>query len=282
MIYRTLGKTGIKASAVAFGGIVVDGKEPAEAANIVAAAVNAGVNYFDVAPTYGNAQYKLGPALQPWRKQTFLACKSGQKTAEGLTAELEESLKALKTDYFDVYQLHACDEELDTVLGPGGALEAIVKARQQGKVRFIGMSTHRERSALYLMTQFSFDTMMHPINWSNSIKIGKGDLALKLAAQQHMGRLALKTLALRPLGDNEPTRFPGCWYMPITDNEYLSELAMKFSLSRTDVAISPGAEELFGLMLKLIDRPGIDIAPNAEEMQYLINEANKVEQIFVD
>jgi aryl-alcohol dehydrogenase-like predicted oxidoreductase len=282
MQYRTLGRTGIKASAVAFGGIVVKDMPQAEAGGVVAAAVDRGVNYFDVAPSYGDAQCVLGPALVPYRNRVSLACKSGQKTAACLTAELEESLKVLKTDHFDVYQLHGCDEEFDTVFGPGGAVEAIVKAREAGKVRFIGFSSHRERSALYMMSQFDFDTVMQPVNWANWLTNGKGDLALALAEQKNMGRIAIKALAYRAFAEGEPRFFPNCWYLPITGNEYLAELALKFTLSRAQVAISPGASEMLELMLKLIEKPGIYEPPTEKEMAYLKAEAAKVGAIFKD
>jgi predicted aldo/keto reductase-like oxidoreductase len=257
-------------------------KHPIEAAKLVANAFEAGINYFDVAPGYGQAQFKIGPALAPFRKDVTLTCKSHEKTAERVTAELEESLRGCQTDHFDLYQLHACDEQLDTVLGPGGALEAIVKAKEQGKVLRIGFSCHRERSALYLMSQFSFDTFMHPINWSNNIHNGKGDLALKVAAQQNMGILGLKALALRPLGPGEPKRFPNCWYMPITENEALAELALRFTLSRVHVAVSPGSEEMLALMLRLIDKPGMGEPLTAEQMQVLEREAAPLQPLFPD
>lgn len=282
MQYRILGKTGIRASAVAFGGIMVNEMEQREAGVLVASAVESGVNYFDVAPSYGNAQYVLGPALAPFRKNIFLACKSCEKTAEGITREMEESLKALKTDHFDLYQLHACDDGFDTVFGPGGAMEAVLKAKREGRVRFVGFSAHRERSALYLMSQFDFDTCMQPVNWANNILTGKSDLSLKLAAQKGMGLLGLKALAHRSLRDGEPKRFPNCWYLPIVDNPRLAELAMRFALSRVHVAVSPGSQEMFGLMLNLIDKPGILEAPDAPAMEYLKDEAEKAGAIFPD
>jgi aryl-alcohol dehydrogenase-like predicted oxidoreductase len=282
MQYRTLGRTNIKASAIAFGGIMVNGMAEQEAANLVSMAFDRGVNYFDVAPSYGNAQYVLGPALSPYRNRVSLACKSGEKTAEGVTREIEESLRALKTDHFDVYQLHCCDDALDTVLGPGGALEAIVKARQAGKVRFIGFSSHRERSALYLMSQFDFDTIMQPVNWANNILTGKSDFALALARQKGMGLIAIKALALRALADGEPKRFPNCWYMPITDDEQFAQLALKFTLSRAQVAVSPGEAKMLELMLNLIEKPGTLDAPNDEELSFLKAEAEKAGAIFKD
>ncbi|MDR1688456.1 MAG: aldo/keto reductase [Clostridiales bacterium] len=122
MEHRILGKTGYSVSILGFGGIAVEGMEAAEAANIVAEAVNEGINYFDVAPSYGNAQYVLGPALEPHRKNVYLACKTEKRTAKEAKNALEESLKALKTEYFDNYQLHALDDaaEIETVFAQGG------------------------------------------------------------------------------------------------------------------------------------------------------------------
>ena len=102
---RKYGQTGVKLSIIGFGGIVVDGAEQQHANRVVAEAFEKGVNYFDVSPTYGDAELKLGPALEPYRKKVFLACKTGQRRREGALEELNESLKRLRTDYFDLYQL---------------------------------------------------------------------------------------------------------------------------------------------------------------------------------
>ena len=107
MLYRTMTKTGEYLSILGFGGVVVRGVEQDVANRAVIRAVEAGINYFDVAPTYGDAEIKLGPALEPFRKDVFLACKSTERTADGITKELQQSLKNLRTDYFDLYQLHS-------------------------------------------------------------------------------------------------------------------------------------------------------------------------------
>src|ERR1700722_1406228 len=103
---RTLGRTGEQLSIIAFGGIVVMNENPGEASNIVAEAVDRGINYFDIAPSYGNAQERLGPALAPYRKNCFLACKTDGRMKDDSRAQLAESLRMLKTDYVDLYQFH--------------------------------------------------------------------------------------------------------------------------------------------------------------------------------
>ena len=136
---RSLGRTGEKLSIIGFGGIVVMDATPEESSQRVKEAINYGINYFDVAPSYGDAEIKLGPALEPYRKDIFLACKTTERTKEGSRRELEQSLERLRTDHFDLYQLHAVTklEDVDTIFGKGGAMETFLEAREKGQVRFL-------------------------------------------------------------------------------------------------------------------------------------------------
>ena len=131
---RAYGNTGEQLSMIGFGGILVMNAEPEAAAHIVAEAVDRGINYFDVAPSYGNAEERLGPALEPYRDRVFLACKTGKRTRDEAAAELRDLLQRLRTDHFDLYQLHGLTtrEELEQAFAPGGAMETFVAARDQG------------------------------------------------------------------------------------------------------------------------------------------------------
>jgi aryl-alcohol dehydrogenase-like predicted oxidoreductase len=248
---RTLGKTGEKLTMVGFGGIAVRDETAADAANLVAQAVNErGINYFDVAPSYGNAQQVLGPALEPYRKNVFLACKTGERTAEGAERELTQSLEDLRTDYLDLYQLHAMKtlQEVDQVLGPGGALETFVQAREKGLVRFIGFSAHSEEAAIALMDRFAFDTILFPFNWVcwNEGKFGPATLAK--AQEKGLGILALKTMAKRRWREGEERRWTKTWYAPVDTYEE-AEWAVRFTFSRPITAgPSPGHAELLWWM----------------------------------
>ena len=124
---RQYGRTEERLSVIGFGGMVVQNVTAKEASAYVAEAVDRGVNYVDVAPFYGNAQERLGPALEPYRRQCFLACKTLERDAAGAAAELDESLRLLRTDHFDLYQLHALIdlEEVEQAFGPGGAVEVL-------------------------------------------------------------------------------------------------------------------------------------------------------------
>jgi len=244
---RLLGKTGKLLSVVGFGGIAVMDEEPGVASRLVAQAVEErGINYFDVAPTYGNAEERLGPALEPYRKSVFLACKTEKRTAEEAAAALHESLKRLRTDHFDLYQLHAVTtmEEVEQITGPGGALETFVKAREQGLVRHLGFSAHSEEAALALLERFEFDSMLFPVNWVCWHQGHFGPRTLEIAHKKGVGILALKALAKRKWKEGEERKWSKTWYSPVDTFEEVSS-ALRFTLSRpVTAAVSPGHAEL--------------------------------------
>jgi aryl-alcohol dehydrogenase-like predicted oxidoreductase len=159
---RPLGKTGEHLSIIGFGGILVMNEEANAADNIVAEAVDRGINYFDVAPSYGNAQERLGLALKPYRDKSFLACKTDGRLKEDSHTDLENSLRLLQTDHLDLYQFHALTKmtDLDKVLGPGGAIETFEAAKKEGKIRYIGFSVHSVETALAALDRYDFDTVL--------------------------------------------------------------------------------------------------------------------------
>jgi len=285
---RILGKTGLKISLFAFGGIVVMDTPQNEADRIVAEAVDRGINYFDVAPSYGNSQDILGPALKPHRSKIHLACKTEKRTKDDARKELETSLKLLKTDYFDVYQLHSVNpEEVDIVLGSGGALETLLEAKQKGLVRNIGITSHFDEAALRLMRSADFDTLLFPINWACWLRNGLGQAALEEAAKRNIGRIALKGLADRAKAPDDPRDpegrqgdgYPKCWYTPIYNDPETADLAMRFTLSR-DIhsMVSPGDVRMLNLGLSIVEKYGGNPPPlKADEFEELKKRASLVE-----
>lgn len=250
---RPLGQTGEKLSIIGFGGIVVSGLEQEAANELVREAVEKGVNYFDVAPTYGNAEERLGPALEPYRERVFLACKTVQRQKEGAAAELKQSLERLRTDHFDLYQLHGLTqrEDLETALGPAGAMEAFLEAREKGQIRFIGFSAHSAEVALEAMDRFDFDTVLFPINFVTTYQANFGPQVIQKAKEKGMGRLALKAMARQPWPEGAERVYPKCWYQPTSDPQEAA-LALRFTLSEPiTAAIPPGDERLFRLALDL-------------------------------
>ncbi len=250
---RSLGKTGEKLSMIGFGGIVVMNATPEESVNRVSMAIDWGVNYFDVAPSYGNAQDMLGPALEPYRKNVFLACKTTERGKEGSRKELEGSLRALRTDHVDLYQLHAMTtpEDVEKVFAPDGAMETFVAAQKEGKVRFIGFSAHSVEAAMALMDRFSFDTILYPVNYTIWYAGHFGAQVLDKAKQKGMGILALKAMAKGPWPQGAKRVPSKCWYEPLARPED-ALLGLRFTLSHpVTAAIPPGDENLFKMALEL-------------------------------
>lgn len=276
---RSLGKTGVELSIIGMGGIVVMNVPQEEANRIVAEAVDRGVNYFDVAPSYGNAEERLGPALAPYRDKVFLACKTAQRRAAEARHELEESLRRLHTDHFDLYQLHAMttEEDFEVATGPGGALEALVKARDEGLVRFLGFSAHSVQTALRLMETFDFDTILFPINWVLFINENFGPQVLDRAVELGLGRLALKAMAHTLWPEHGERRYAKPWYEPVDDPQ-LASLALRFTLSQPiTAAVPPGEPSLFRLALDIAE----NFTPITPEEQAVLRErARGVAPIF--
>jgi aryl-alcohol dehydrogenase-like predicted oxidoreductase len=274
LLQREYGKTGVKLSIIGFGGMVVKDAEQQHANRVVAEAIEKGVNYFDVAPAYGDAELKLGPALEPYRKKVFLACKTGQRKREGAAAELKESLKRLRTDYFDLYQLHAITDvkkDVDTVFAKGGTMEIFIEARKQGRIRYLGFSAHSEEAALAAMERFDFDSILFPINFATFYKGNFGPKVIAAAKSKGVARLALKSLARQrwPQGDLSRKKYPKCWYQPLTEREE-ARLGLYFTLSQpVTAAIPPGEESLF--------RMAVDLAMTLKPIS--TNDLEKVKQM---
>lgn len=250
---RPYGNTGLDLSIIGLGGIVVMNTEQAEANDVVAWAVDRGVNYFDVAPTYGNAQDRLGPALKPYRDGSFLACKTTKRDAAGARAELDSSLQVLQTDHFDLYQLHGLTKvaEVEQVCGPGGAMETLLQAREAGKVRYLGFSAHHVESALLAMSQFQFDSVLFPFN---AICLERGDFGrqvLNEAKRRHIARLGLKAIAWTPVPKGTERKYPKCWYLP-QDDPARAELLLRYALDLPITAtVPPGDARLFKLCVRI-------------------------------
>ncbi len=278
---RTLGRTSEQLSIIAFGGIVVMNETTGEASNVVAEAVDRGINYFDIAPSYGNAQERLGPALAPYRKDCFLACKTDGRMKDDSRAQLEESLRMLKTDHVDLYQFHALTKmaDLDKVLGPGGAMETMEAAKKEGKIRYIGFSVHSAETAVAAMDRYNFDTILFPLNFVLFTQAGFGPQILKKAQEKQMGILALKSMAKTVWPDDQKKDHPEpkCWYKPAGFPDEAS-LGLRWTLGHPiTAAIPPGDERYFRLAMDVAQhyRP---LEPREE--QALLAGAHGTEPIF--
>ncbi len=256
MHYRPLGRTGINISSVSYGGIVSAGLydrvsypdlNQDASDRFVSYAVDHGINYFDVAPTYGNAQEQLGNSLRPYRSRIHLACKTARRDRAGAETELKDSMALLHTDHFDVYQLHAISsmEDVDAAFGPGGVMELMRELREKGVAAHIGFTAHDEGAALRMLELYDFDTVLFPFNWFMNMEHQMGSRLIRAARERGMGVLGMKAFIERKWEDDaerSASAFPKSWCKPIdVEDVPFGEAAMRYALSLgVDTLIPPG------------------------------------------
>jgi len=260
MQYRTFGRTGFEISAVSYGGIVSmnDGQDASD--RYVSWAVDRGVNYFDVAPSYGDAQEKLGNSLVPYRNRIRLACKTVERRLDAAEKEMRESLQMLHTDHFDVYQLHAISsmEDVDIAFGPGGVMEMMRELKEKGIAANLGITAHNEDAALKALELFDFDTVLFPFNWFMNMEHGMGSRLVKVAKDRGMGVLCMKAFIERKWDSEEErsaSAFPKSWCKPIdVEDTAFGVAAMKYALSLgVDTLVPPGNYASFSFAVDHID-----------------------------
>ncbi len=246
---------GEELSRIAFGGVIVAGEAQRDADRFVAEAIEMGVNYFDVAPTYGDAEIKLGHGLQGKRDHVFLACKTEDRTKDGSQALLDASLKNLRTDHLDLYQLHAVYnlEDVERIFGPKGAFETFLRAKERGIIKRIGFSAHSTEAALALMERYDFESIMFPFNFVSMIKNGYGMHVLNKAKEKQMTVLGIKSMVLSNHKPSDDVNHPKAWYHPIEDND-LERKAVGYSISQgVDIIIPPGDFDSFKRAVKIAE-----------------------------
>jgi len=251
------------------------------AIRLVADAMVRGVNYFDVAPTYGegSAEAMLGSALGSHRDTVFLASKTLERTADKARLDLEGSLRRLRTSHIDLFQFHAVNkaEDVRRILAPGGAAEAVLRARDQGLVRFLGFSSHSVPIALTLLDLFAFDSIIFPVNFVCYARGNFGPQVVEKARACGVTCLAIKSLAQSPWRTGELREYPKCWYRPFEDPG-IAKLALRFTLSEEICALlPPGDERLVRMALELAE----DFQPiTVQERQELFEKARGLKPIM--
>ena len=191
MQYRKLGKTGLMISEVGFGCIPIIRLDSEDAIHVLRYAFDRGINFFDTANAYHDSEQKIGMALCGHRDEIVLATKTGKRDAAGAAEHIENSLRRLQTDYIDLFQFHQVSKEEDweAITAPGGALETVLKAKEQGKIRHIGVTSHSYSMALKLIKTGLFATVMFPFSFIEDSALGE---MLRLTQEQDMGFLSMK------------------------------------------------------------------------------------------
>lgn len=167
---RVLGRTGLQVGIVGMGGIPIVRCTHDEGVALYRQAMDRGISYFDAARGYTNCENRLGPAVQGRRENVVIASKTTRRDAEGMLADIDESLRVLGTDYVDIYKCHiVCQfDELEKCLGPGGAVEGLMKAKEQGKIRHTGISGHNSDVLIEAVKTGLFDVILVIFNYMNT------------------------------------------------------------------------------------------------------------------
>jgi aryl-alcohol dehydrogenase-like predicted oxidoreductase len=254
---RRLGKTGHMSTVLALGGAAFWNTTRAEAEAGVELAMDHGINHIDVAPTYGKAEVHLGPWLEKHRKNIFLACKTNKRNKTEAWEELKQSLERLRVGYFDLYQFHAVDdlETLYTVLGSEGAVEAVLEAKQQGLVRYIGITGHRPFTHVEALKRFDFDTVLFPLNRvlnAHPNDFNDFSTLLKIAQKKDVGTIAIKAITKRPWEGN--LHVYQTWYEPFDEQKEIDK-SLWYTLSQgvTTCAMS-GDLRLWPMLIDAAER----------------------------
>jgi uncharacterized protein len=194
MRYFNLGNTDLKVSEVGFGAIPIIRLSFDEAGRVLRRALDRGVTLFDTAHMYVDSEEKIGQAFAGRRSQVIMASKTMKRDRQGAREDLELSLKRLRTDYLDLYQLHQVSQkaDLETITGPGGALEAVGRAREAGQIRYLGVTSHSLEMAVKLVQTGLFSTIQFPFNFVEEAAAEQ----LHPVARQH----GLGVMAMKPFG----------------------------------------------------------------------------------
>src|SRR5512147_334468 len=279
---RRFGRTGHMSTIAIFGGAAFWEISQADADKVMEQVIEAGINHIDVAPSYGQAEIRVGPWMPRERERFFLGCKTMERTKEGAWKEMQESLKRLQTETFDLYQCHAVTtmEELDAITMKGGALEAFVEARQAGLTKFIGITGHgADAPKIYLeaLRRFDFDSVMFPLNFVQMANPEYKKYTEELIATckaKDVGTMVIKTITKSPWGEREHTA--NTWYEPFDQMDEIQR-AVNFALSHEVTGLcTAGDTRILPLVLKACENfKQLD----ASEMEAMI-QSNQYEPLF--
>ena len=265
------GSTGHMSSRVIFGAAALFSCSEERGEKILEILFQHGINHIDVAADYGNAEVALAPWMKKHRDQFFLATKTRQRTAQEARASLERSLERMQVDQVDLIQLHNLvdQDEWETALGSGGALEAMVEAREQGKVRFIGVTGHGMHVAerhLQSLERFAFDSVLLPCNFT---MLSQPDYAADFEAlvnccqSRGVALQTIKAVARRRWQDDSQTRHS--WYEPLRDSKAIDR-AVRFVLGRPGIFLNSSMDS--GVLETILEAAGgVPDLPSARELQ---------------
>ncbi len=240
---QAFGRTGHMSTVTLFGAAALGRVTQAEADRTLDVLLEYGINHIDTAASYGDAELRIGPWMAKHRQDFFLATKTGERTYAKAKAEIHRSLERMQTDQIDLIQLHNLGhpDEWDTAMGPGGALEAAIEAREQGLVRFIGVTGHglfiaamHRRS----LQRFDFDSVLLPFNFpllQNEKYAADFEALLKLCQERNVAVQTIKSITRGPWATSERTT--STWYQPLTEQKDI-DVAVGWVIGRPGVFLN--------------------------------------------
>ena len=243
---KTFGRTGHESSRILFGAVALDKLPPAEVDRALEMLLAHGINHIDTAADYGNSQEQLGRWMPEHRDKFFLATKTGKRSYQEARDDIHRSLELMKTDHVDLWQMHYLinPEQWETAMGPGGALEALIEAKEQGLTRFLGVTGHglaAPRTHLRSLEVYDFDSVLLPYNYvlmQDPVYAAEFNQLLETCKARNVAVQTIKSVSRRPLGNR--THEYSVWYDPLTDEEAIQR-AVQWVLGNPDVFLnSPG------------------------------------------
>jgi aryl-alcohol dehydrogenase-like predicted oxidoreductase len=268
---QPFGRTGHESTRVVFGGASLSKVTQDEADQTLEVLLRYGVNHLDLAAGYGDAELRVAPWLRKYPDRFFLATKTGLRTYDDAKRQIHHSLERLGVERVDLIQLHSLADpiEWDTALSPGGALEACVEAREQGLVRFIGVTGHGTQIAathLRSLERFDFDSVLLPYSYimtQDSNYAANFEKVAEVCAERNVAMLTIKSIARRPWWGRERTR--ATWYEPFQEQSDIDP-AIHWVLARPEIFVaSPGDIHLIPKVLDAANR--FDSRPSEETMR---------------
>ena len=280
---RRFGRTNHMSTVAIFGAAAFGEISQEDADKVMELVIEAGINHIDVAPSYGQAEIRIGPWMPRERDRFFLGCKTMERTREGAWNEMQGSLKRLQTETFDLYQCHAITtmEELDAVTMKGGALEAFEQARQEGLTRYLGITGHGvDAPKIYLeaLRRFDFDSVLFPLNFVQMANPEYKKYAEELIATcqaRDVGTMVIKAIHKAPWGDRPHTATT--WYEPFDQRDEIQQ-AVNFALSYDVTGLcTAGDTRILPLVIEACQNFS---RLNPDEIEAMIESGRQYEPLF--
>ncbi|MBX3069316.1 MAG: aldo/keto reductase [Thermomicrobiales bacterium] len=281
---HAFGNTNHTSTRIIFGAAAFGSVSQNDADRTMEQIIEAGVNHIDTAASYGDSEIRLGPWMEKERDRFFLGTKTGEREGGAAYDQIRRSLERLRTDQIDLIQLHNLVDESEwaTALGPGGALEAAVRACEEGLVRFIGVTGHGVTVAKMhrqSLKQFPFDSVLLPYSWmmmQNPQYAADVEALFALCRERNVAIQTIKSITAAPWGDRE--QFGNTWYEPLTAQEDI-DLAVHWVLGEPGVFLNTAAD--ISLLPKVLDAASrFTERPSEFAMQQLAKERS-MEPLFV-